>query len=76
MRWLRADLGDDLMDEAAFGALGPEDMGVKIGTRPSRAAYRVESEREALSVLAFVLRHRTSMGCGGIEKNETQGFEA
>lgn len=54
-------LGDDVTDEAAFGSLGPTDLGVKVGTGSSGAGYRVASEEAALSVLAFVWRRRSSM---------------
>ncbi len=70
VRWFRDDwgtkpqvlyLGDDVTDEAAFGALDAGDIGIKVGAGPTRAAYRVDSELAALAVLGFVLESRASM---------------
>ncbi len=70
VRWLRDNwgtdpevlyLGDDVTDEAAFEALGPRDVGVKVGAAPSKAEYRVASEELALDVLTFIGRHRAAL---------------
>jgi len=57
-------LGDDVTDEAAFDALRPDDVGVKVGPGLSAAAYRVGSEAEVLGVLALLhaLRAGTASG--------------
>lgn len=69
INWLRNDwgtvpqviyLGDDVTDEAAFGVLGPTDLGIKVGMGSTRASYRVSSERVAVKVLSF-LCHRRSL---------------
>jgi trehalose 6-phosphate phosphatase len=70
VRWLRDDwdtkpaviyLGDDITDEAAFNALGPGDLGIKVGAGPTDAEYRIESEGVALDVLSFMWECRMSM---------------
>lgn len=81
VHWLRNDwgvdpqviyFGDDVTDESAFEALGPEDIGVKVGAGQSRAAHRVASESEALSALAFLCSQRTLMTGDRIAQGETQ----
>ena len=82
VHWLRNDwgvepqviyFGDDVTDESAFEALGPEDIGVKVGAGQSRAAHRVTSESEALSALAFLLRRRALMTGDCIAQPVSQG---
>lgn len=67
VRWFRSNwgtdplvlyLGDDLTDEDAFGALGPNDVGIKVGAGPTRAPYRVPTEHAALGVLALLRKRR------------------
>ncbi len=74
IRWLREAmdwnpevlyLGDDVTDEAAFAALHPADLGIKVGTGPSAAAHRVASERAALGALALLWRLRSARFAGG-----------
>lgn len=69
IEWLRADwgthphvlyMGDDVTDEAAFASLSPSDLGIKIGTGDTSAAYRVPSEHEALAVLTWMFQARRS----------------
>ncbi len=69
LRWLRGDwgtdpkvlyLGDDVTDENAFAALGPEDAGIKVGDGSTCARHRVASEHAARAVLAFLWRRRVS----------------
>ncbi|MFO1541042.1 MAG: trehalose-phosphatase [Chloroflexota bacterium] len=55
-------LGDDLTDEAVFATLRPDDVGVKVGAGPTRAAYRVACETDALGVLALLHRLRAGVG--------------
>lgn len=35
-------IGDDLTDELAFSRLGPDDVGIKVGSDPTVAAHRVD----------------------------------
>ena len=44
-------LGDDVTDEDAFRALGPDDVAVKIGDGETAAQYRVPDTAGALAVL-------------------------
>lgn len=49
--------GDDISDESVFESLGPQDVGVKVGSAPSAAHYRVADPRHvvaALEQLAFL----------------------
>lgn len=49
--------GDDVSDEAVFEAIGPEDVGVKVGEGPTSAPFRVTGPSrvvEALELVAFL----------------------
>ncbi|QGQ20337.1 trehalose-phosphatase [Cellulomonas sp. JZ18] len=48
--------GDDVTDEHAFAALGPDDLTVKVGAGATAAAYRVGSPEDVVAVLAAVER--------------------
>lgn len=70
VNWLRRDwgtvpqviyLGDDVTDEAAFGELGMNDLGIKVGGGTTRATCRVSSEKVVVKVLSFLLRLRSLM---------------
>ncbi|WP_240930625.1 trehalose-phosphatase [Isoptericola sp. BMS4] len=57
--------GDDTTDEAAFGVLGPDDLGIKVGPGPTVAAHRVEDAdalAEALERLADALERQVPPG--------------
>lgn len=67
IRWLRTNwgsaprviyFGDDVTDEAAFSALEPIDIGVKVGPGPTQAAFRVSDESDTLSVLSLIMEVR------------------
>jgi trehalose 6-phosphate phosphatase len=44
-------LGDDVTDEDGFRALGPDDLGIKIGDGETAARHRVADPAGALAVL-------------------------
>lgn len=43
--------GDDVSDEPVFARLGPDDIGVKVGTGATSARFRVEGPREVVATL-------------------------
>mgnify|MGYP006294141979 CR=1 FL=1 len=74
IRWLREDMagsphvfyvGDDVTDEAAFAALGPADLGIKVGAGATAARHRVASEHAALAALALLWRRRSAWLAAG-----------
>ncbi|MFT3854192.1 MAG: trehalose-phosphatase [Ilumatobacteraceae bacterium] len=48
-------LGDDRSDETAFAALGPGDLGVKVGTGPTAARLRVATPADVVEVLRLLV---------------------
>lgn len=46
--------GDDVTDEKAFGRLGAADVGVKVGSGPTRAAYRVATPDDVAAALTLL----------------------
>lgn len=54
-----AYLGDDVTDEDAFRALGPDDVTVKVGPGETAARFRVESPEDAAEVLRRVFEERS-----------------
>lgn len=59
LRWLRSSVGadavlavgDDVTDEAMFRALGPGDLGVKVGPDPTCAPARVQDVAQVAELL-------------------------
>jgi len=51
-------LGDDTTDEDVFAGLGPADVGVKVGSEPSAAGFRVEGVADVAAVLDRVAAER------------------
>jgi trehalose 6-phosphate phosphatase len=50
--------GDDVTDEDAFAALGPDDLGLKSGPGATIAAHRVAGPAEVAQVLALLAEYR------------------
>ncbi|QCB94586.1 trehalose-phosphatase [Cellulomonas shaoxiangyii] len=48
--------GDDVTDEHAFAALGPDDLTVKVGAGATAARYRVDGPQDVVAALAVVER--------------------
>mgnify|MGYP002145272508 CR=1 FL=1 len=46
--------GDDVTDEKAFTRLGARDVGVKVGSGDTRAAYRVDTPEDIAAALWFL----------------------
>jgi len=51
-------VGDDRTDEDAFGALGADDIGVKVGSGPTRARFRVPDPEAVAELLIRLLEAR------------------
>lgn len=51
--------GDDVTDEAAFAALRPGDISVKIGPEPTLGAHRVQNVAEAIATLETLAELRS-----------------
>jgi trehalose-phosphatase len=47
-------VGDDVTDEAAFAALGETDVGIKVGTGTTLAAFRVDDPHDVTELLAHL----------------------
>ena len=56
--------GDDVTDEDAFAALGPDDLGLKSGTGDTLAAHRVAGPLQVAQVLALLADYRA----GGVHE--------
>ena len=56
--------GDDVTDEDAFGALGPDDIGVRVGEGETAATERVESPAAVAAALARLAELRTGTVVG------------
>lgn len=56
--------GDDVTDEDGFAALGPADVGIKVGDGPTRAAHRIASLECMPAVLAALVRLRRQHRAG------------
>jgi alpha,alpha-trehalose-phosphate synthase [UDP-forming]/trehalose-phosphatase len=70
IEWLRARtdpgarilaLGDDVTDEDAFDALGPDDVAIAVGRpdHPTRAEIRLRSSEQVRAFLVWLARART-----------------
>ncbi|WP_293695830.1 bifunctional alpha,alpha-trehalose-phosphate synthase (UDP-forming)/trehalose-phosphatase [uncultured Agrococcus sp.] len=56
--------GDDVTDEDAFEALGPDDIGVRVGDGETAAAERVPSPEAVAAALARLAELRTGVVIG------------
>jgi trehalose 6-phosphate phosphatase len=58
--------GDDTTDEDAFALLGADDIGVKVGSGPTAADFRVDNPEQLADILGLLaeLRGRPSVGAG------------
>ncbi len=54
--------GDDVTDEHAFAALGPGDVGVKVGTGETGAQFRIASPESVPALLELILAARLESG--------------
>ena len=54
-------LGDDTTDEHAFGRLGPDDVGVKVGDGDTRARFRIGDTTDVTAVLRFLVTERAAL---------------
>lgn len=54
-----AYFGDDVTDEDAFRALGPDDVTVKVGPGETAARFRVDSPEDAAGALRLVFERRS-----------------
>ena len=52
--------GDDVTDEHGFAALGPSDVGVKVGQGPTEAAFRIGSPEDVPALLELILAARSA----------------
>jgi trehalose 6-phosphate phosphatase len=57
--------GDDVTDEDAFVALGPDDLGLKIGTGATAADFRVDGPEDCAHVLTLLADLREAHAGGG-----------
>jgi len=53
-------VGDDLTDEDAFTALGPNDVAVKVGAGPTMAAHRIDDVAEVATLFTLLELLRTA----------------
>ena len=59
--------GDDTTDETAIAVLGPADVGIKVGDKPSAAALRVATVGEMARFLTDLARARAAKPRSGRE---------
>lgn len=59
--------GDDVTDEDALASLGPDDLGILVGDRPSRASVRVPD----IPALAALLDRLTALRTGRAGREDT-----
>ncbi|MGH3649194.1 MAG: trehalose-phosphatase, partial [Acidimicrobiia bacterium] len=47
-------IGDDITDETVFEVLGDADVGIKVGSGPTAAKFRVESVSDVVAILEMI----------------------
>jgi len=52
--------GDDVTDEDALRSLGPEDLGIRVGSGETAASVRVGDIEELAALLSTVARERVA----------------
>ena len=68
-------LGDDVTDEDAFAALGPDDLGIKIGAGATVARTVVDSQDEVAMVFRELARARRRALSPGPEPHRPGSLE-
>jgi trehalose-phosphatase len=63
-------VGDDVTDEDAFAALGPEDLSIKVGEGETGAGLRVVDPAAVVRLLGQVLAGRSSAGEHLVDRGE------
>lgn len=63
-------IGDDVTDEDAFAALGPHDLGIKVGNGPTAASFTVDGPDSVIGILAEVLAGRSAAGQQLVDRGE------
>ena len=59
--------GDDVTDEDALAVLEPGDLGIKVGSAPSPAAYRVAGPAEVAAALQALASAREARGSHSVD---------
>ncbi|WP_199712238.1 trehalose-phosphatase [Kocuria tytonis] len=66
--------GDDVTDEDALAVLGPGDVGIKVGGKPSVARWRVPDPEALTAALTALARHRDdAVGPGQTARGDAAG---
>ncbi|MDO9590348.1 MAG: trehalose-phosphatase [Microcella sp.] len=58
--------GDDVTDEDALAALGSGDLGIKVGSAPTVARWRVDDPTQLAEALRLLVIARKALGSGSV----------